>query len=91
MVCKATKVAEFWMWLLELRMGNCTVKNAVFNHVFDNPIFSLWGVDEASEVDDIVVAESKSLEVMEESIVVGDVIMEKSHSLDNVGYLCRQF
>ena len=35
--------------------------------------------------------ESKSLDVMEESMVVGDVIMEKSNSPDNVGYLRRQF
>ena len=37
-----------------------------------------------------MVAESKSLEVMEESMVVSDVILEKSNSFDNVGYLCRQ-
>ena len=53
--------------------------------------FLILGADEAFEVDDLVVAESKSLEVMEESMVVGDVIMEKSNSPDNVGYLRRQF
>ena len=35
--------------------------------------------------------ESNSLDIMEESMVVGDVIMEKSNSPDNVGYLCCQF
>ena len=35
--------------------------------------------------------ESNSLDIMEESMVVGDVIMEKSNSPDNVGYLRRQF